>query len=154
MQESIIKKANIIQRIITAMVLIPIVIGAILFSKLLVQIMLVLVSIGMFSEWYEMTSNKTLDMIYGIPTIAVPISCLILLTILVGNYKYVLMTYLAVIWAVDSVAMFGGRTLGGPKLAPVLSPNKTWSGLRIYISLPRITACYICHMFCSYSADE
>lgn len=33
------------------------------------------------------------------------------------------------IWATDSFAYFAGKTFGGPKLAPVLSPNKTWAGL-------------------------
>jgi phosphatidate cytidylyltransferase len=31
-------------------------------------------------------------------------------------------------WMCDSLAMAGGTLLGGPKLAPVISPNKTWSG--------------------------
>lgn len=35
---------------------------------------------------------------------------------------------LVVTWVGDSLAMFGGKWFGGPKLAPVLSPNKTWSG--------------------------
>ena len=35
---------------------------------------------------------------------------------------------LAVVWATDIFAYFVGRTLGGPKLAPRISPNKTWSG--------------------------
>ncbi|MEM6463354.1 MAG: CDP-archaeol synthase [Pseudomonadota bacterium] len=34
----------------------------------------------------------------------------------------------AVIWTTDVSAFFGGRRFGGPKLAPVVSPNKTWSG--------------------------
>lgn len=34
----------------------------------------------------------------------------------------------AVVWSTDIGAYFVGRTLGGPKLAPRLSPNKTWSG--------------------------
>ena len=34
----------------------------------------------------------------------------------------------AVIWCTDIFAFFGGRTFGGPKLAPSISPNKTWSG--------------------------
>lgn len=38
-------------------------------------------------------------------------------------------TLLASVWAVDIGAYFAGRTFGGPKLAPRLSPNKTWSGL-------------------------
>lgn len=33
-----------------------------------------------------------------------------------------------VVWAADSAAYFTGRTLGGPKLAPTISPSKTWSG--------------------------
>ncbi len=33
-----------------------------------------------------------------------------------------------VVWASDSGAYFVGRFAGGPRLAPRLSPNKTWSG--------------------------
>ena len=33
------------------------------------------------------------------------------------------------VWAADSLAYFAGRIIGGPKLAPRLSPNKTWAGL-------------------------
>jgi phosphatidate cytidylyltransferase len=32
------------------------------------------------------------------------------------------------VWACDTAAMFAGKYLGGPKLAPVVSPGKTWSG--------------------------
>jgi phosphatidate cytidylyltransferase len=34
----------------------------------------------------------------------------------------------AIVWATDIVAYFIGRALGGPKLAPLISPKKTWSG--------------------------
>ncbi|HST36688.1 MAG TPA: phosphatidate cytidylyltransferase [Allosphingosinicella sp.] len=34
-----------------------------------------------------------------------------------------------VTWAVDIGAYFAGRGIGGPKLAPAISPNKTWAGL-------------------------
>jgi phosphatidate cytidylyltransferase len=40
----------------------------------------------------------------------------------------VLFVVLAVV-ATDIGAYFAGRLVGGPKLAPKLSPNKTWSGL-------------------------
>ncbi len=35
---------------------------------------------------------------------------------------------LVLTWVCDSLAMAGGKLVGGPKLAPVLSPNKTWAG--------------------------
>lgn len=34
----------------------------------------------------------------------------------------------AVVWGTDVAAYFSGRTFGGPKLWPAVSPNKTWSG--------------------------
>lgn len=35
---------------------------------------------------------------------------------------------LCVVWATDSVAYVAGSAFGGPKLAPMISPNKTWAG--------------------------
>ncbi|MHA1553144.1 MAG: phosphatidate cytidylyltransferase [Alphaproteobacteria bacterium] len=34
----------------------------------------------------------------------------------------------AVVWVTDTAAYFGGRAIGGRKLWPAVSPNKTWSG--------------------------
>lgn len=34
----------------------------------------------------------------------------------------------AIVWPTDIVAYFVGRAVGGPKLFPRVSPNKTWSG--------------------------
>jgi phosphatidate cytidylyltransferase len=35
---------------------------------------------------------------------------------------------LCIVWATDSAAYLAGSALGGPKLAPLISPNKTWVG--------------------------
>jgi len=34
----------------------------------------------------------------------------------------------AIVWTTDVVGYFAGRTIGGPKLLPAVSPKKTWSG--------------------------
>lgn len=41
----------------------------------------------------------------------------------------VLVGYIAPIIAVDVGAYFAGRAIGGPKIAPRISPSKTWAGL-------------------------
>lgn len=41
----------------------------------------------------------------------------------------ILFWMLFVVWATDTGAYAAGRLIGGPKLAPGISPNKTWAGL-------------------------
>jgi phosphatidate cytidylyltransferase len=40
-----------------------------------------------------------------------------------------LLWIIGIVWATDTAAYFAGRPIGGPKLAPRISPNKTWAGL-------------------------
>jgi phosphatidate cytidylyltransferase len=42
---------------------------------------------------------------------------------------YAILYLFLVVWSADTGAFFTGRLIGGPKLAPTISPNKTWSGL-------------------------
>lgn len=44
------------------------------------------------------------------------------------NGRLVILFLLAVVWASDIAAYVAGRAIGGPRLAPALSPNKTWAG--------------------------
>jgi phosphatidate cytidylyltransferase len=53
----------------------------------------------------------------------------------------------AVIWAADIFAYFGGKLIGGPKVAEGLSPKKTWSGIMTGV-LAGALAGYACgHLF-------
>lgn len=56
--------------------------------------------------------------------------CLALLWLRMGDQGMLAVSWLFVaVWSCDTGAYFAGRGLGGPKLAPRISPKKTWSGL-------------------------
>jgi phosphatidate cytidylyltransferase len=56
-----------------------------------------------------------------------------------GPYGFLaLLLIFAVVWSSDIAAYAAGRTFGGPKLWPAISPNKTWAGL-----IGGATACVI-----------
>jgi phosphatidate cytidylyltransferase len=64
----------------------------------------------------------------GLFVIAVPLSTVVRLHgVEVSGPKLLLFTAVLV-WAGDSAAYFAGRSFGRVKLAPQLSPNKTWEG--------------------------
>ncbi len=54
----------------------------------------------------------------------------------------VLLLFLAV-WASDTGALVSGKAIGGPKLAPTWSPNKTWAGLIGGIMVAAVTAALV-----------
>jgi len=47
---------------------------------------------------------------------------------------------LALTWIGDTAAMVGGKLIGGPSLAPVLSPRKTWAGAVTGLVVTLLTA--------------
>ncbi len=53
---------------------------------------------------------------------------------------------LALVWATDIGAYFSGRTIGGPKLAPQISPNKTWAGLIGGVALTAVVS-FVLHIY-------
>lgn len=60
--------------------------------------------------------------------IGLPVLGLVLIRNQHGGLVFALWA-LALVWACDIGAYFAGRAIGGARLAPVISPNKTWSGL-------------------------
>ncbi len=90
----------------------------------------------------------------GLVYIGIPVLALIWLRLLPSYGFTFVLWVLCVVWAADSAAFFTGSALGGPKLAPAISPNKTWSGaagglvgaslvglgFALYVGVPIVTA--------------
>ena len=64
---------------------------------------------------------------FGTPYIALSVLALVLLRGEARGAAIVGGLFVA-IWMADTGALLFGRMIGGPKLAPILSPNKTWAG--------------------------
>lgn len=55
------------------------------------------------------------------------------------TWGVIALLYLFVVaWTTDTASYVGGRLIGGPKLAPRISPRKTWSGLILGTLTPAI----------------
>ncbi len=65
----------------------------------------------------------------GVPYVALPVLALVILRHDPQWGLHAIMWLVAVVWAADILAYFAGRLIGGPKLAPRISPKKTWAGL-------------------------
>ena len=63
---------------------------------------------------------------FGIPYLGLAAVALVWLRRQAGGADVVVL--LLVIWASDIAAYAAGRAIGGPRLAPIISPGKTWSG--------------------------
>lgn len=66
-----------------------------------------------------------------------------LMVLLRGDAAYGLWAVLFlffVVWLADTAGYFAGRLLGGPKLAPAISPGKTWSGFAGALAVPAFLA--------------
>ena len=120
---------NTRKRIISSLVMIPIALFAIFSSQKLFIFLAIVIAVLMALEWSEMSHkmpNKKKWRLIGFLYISIPLYCAISIRILDNE---ILFWMFAIIWATDIFAFFAGKSLGGAKIAPAISPHKTWSGL-------------------------
>lgn len=118
-------------RIVPALIMIPLAIFFIYASKNLFALLVLACAILMAFEWNTITQLEFQNrkwQIAGLFYILVPCFSLLYLRGLEKGSDIILWLFL-VVWATDIGGLVVGKTIGGPKLAPSISPNKTWAGL-------------------------
>ncbi len=84
--------------------------------------------------WYIITPNATIAdvalTLFGPLYTSLLLSSIVHIRMSVSGYEGALLTFgvMGSVWLTDSFAYFVGSRLGHHKLAPTISPNKTWEG--------------------------
>ena len=64
----------------------------------------------------------------GVVYLGLPVLALVSLRLFPPRCALVIIGLLLIVWATDTGALIFGNLIGGPRLAPKLSPSKTWAG--------------------------
>ena len=74
-------------------------------------------------------SRRVIVGVSGLPYIGAALLSLIWLRLESGTGWTLVLWLLLVVWATDIGGYVAGRTIGGPKFLPAVSPKKTWAGV-------------------------
>lgn len=120
------------KRIIPSIILSVLAIIVLYSSAVIFNLFLLTVAVLMAFEWISIAKSEDDETnrwrFLGLGYILLPTFSLMYLRGIPNGTDIILWLFL-VVWGTDTAAMFVGKTFGGPKLAPTISPKKTWSGL-------------------------
>lgn len=117
-------------RIISGVVLMALVLFATLYHPDSFLMLLLIGGVILLKEWRGLNHTRSFAfMLAGIAYIALALGSLWWLRSHAdGDSTSFIMLCFALVWATDSAAYVYGKSLGGKKLWPSVSPNKTWAG--------------------------
>lgn len=129
------KWAGLGVRVISSAVLAAIILGLLCAGGFFFAVIVLVAALQMLREWDNLTAKESsIWGVTGLFYIALPCSAILWLrNIRIDGNEHaglqLVLYILFVVWATDIGAFFSGRIIGGPKLAPAISPGKTWAGL-------------------------
>lgn len=95
-------------------------------------IMLIVACALAMREWLRMSSqspNPVKDGVFGSIYIILCFLSFMFIRVYYDSGEWLALALLLSVWASDTGAYIFGKTFKGPKMVPIISPNKTWSGL-------------------------
>lgn len=88
-----------------------------------------LIALALYPVSVAMGLHHSRYVAFGVPYVAIGGIAVVWLRVEPSGSLTLLLYLFFVIWATDIGAYIAGKTIGGPKLAPRISPKKTWAGL-------------------------
>ena len=122
-------------RTLSAIVMVAVAAGAYWAGGLVFQLFILAIALGLLWEYYGLVRLLSKSRIEGMVWLAfgvIYIGLAAFMIMVLNSPFYGGMPILMIVGSViatDVGAYFAGRTFGGPKIAPKISPSKTWSGL-------------------------
>lgn len=135
------EKASLTKRVASALVLIPLTLGIIWSGGYFVMAFCLIGAALCLYEWRmlvkAMPQSALLLLLGGLYICGSGLSFYLLREHYPFRFTMALFT---LVWVSDSAAYFAGKFIGGPKMAPKISPNKTWAGFGGAVLGPAIAA--------------
>ena len=116
-------------RILSAVVLGPLLLAAIWFGFPWIDLVAAIAAPLMVWEWTRLTRGRPVMRLLAYVYALAALVALLWLRHQPALGRETVIWIVACIWATDIGAYFVGASAGGAKLAPSISPSKTWSGL-------------------------
>lgn len=120
---------GLLVRVASALVLGPAVFAALWFGFPWIDLMAAIAAPIIVSECVRLTPRRPVVRIVAVVYVLAALVALLWLRHQPGTGRETVLWIVAVVWATDIGAYFLGKLAGGAKLAPRISPGKTWSGL-------------------------
>lgn len=121
-------------RTLSGVIMMLIAAGAIWIGGYIFALFVIVLAFGLLREWRRLVHGMTQDrlrrslwMAGGMIYIGSAAALMAFLRDTGGTL--LLLSFIGIVISTDTGAYFAGRTFGGPKIAPRISPSKTWAGL-------------------------
>jgi phosphatidate cytidylyltransferase len=119
---------GLLTRVLSALVLAPLLLAALWFGFPWIDLLVALLAPLMATEWIRLTPGRPFARTLGLIYVIGALIALLWLRHQPALGRETVLWLVICVWATDIAGYFTGSVIGGAKLAPRISPGKTWSG--------------------------